>query len=311
MADTTSDIGVLWDRFEAGLGAYLATMADPDEQDHLLIELPDTAPEEQGCAPYAQFATFDSGLMIRAEISGNAYLQPKYALDPAAQAFLERAGWSGNIADSEGEANWYLELPRALSDDIAHDVTAALRSLFGVAHPHLLTYSAWGPAADGAEVLGLCAAADVPVDAPAAPALAAALVVEPEDREQLTAYVARVLTEKYDEPPTLDDDGDFVLHHLDQILWVRVRRDQPAVEIMARVAHGVHSRRATAVELGLLNRDHIWVHWVLRDRAVWQHLFVPAMPFVPRHLDGLLDVFFAAMTETRDDLAYRTGAKVA
>lgn len=65
------------------------------------------------------------------------------------------------------------------------------------------------------------------------------------------------MREKYGADPTVDDDGDFVLHHLGQPVWVRVRTDQAAVEIMARVAHDVHSRRATAVEIGLLNRDNL------------------------------------------------------
>ena len=120
-----------------------------------------------------------------------------------------------------------------------------------------------------------------------------------------------LLREKYEGEPTIDDDGDFVLHHLGQPVWVRVRADQPAVEIMARVAHDVHSRRATAVEIGLLNRDNLWVRWTLRDRTVWQTLVLPGSPFVPSHLDAMLDLFLEAMTSTRDDLAYRTGAKVA
>jgi hypothetical protein len=36
-----------------------------------------------------------------------------------------------------------------------------------------------------------------------------------------------------------------------------------------------------------------------------------ALPFVPFHLSTLLDNFLKAMSSTRDDLAYRTGAKVA
>ncbi len=120
-----------------------------------------------------------------------------------------------------------------------------------------------------------------------------------------------LLREKYEGEPTIDDDGDFVLHHLGQPVWVRVRDDQPAVEIMARVAHDVHSRRATAVEIGLLNRDNLWVRWTLHDRTVWQTLVLPGVPFVPSHLDAMLDLFLETMTSTRDDLAYRTGAKVA
>ena len=60
---------------------------------------------------------------------------------------------------------------------------------------------------------------------------------------------------------------------------------------MARVAHDVHSRRATAVEIGLLNRDNPWVRWTLHDRTVWQTIVLPGLPFVPSHLDAMLDVF--------------------
>lgn len=71
------------------------------------------------------------------------------------------------------------------------------------------------------------------------------------------------------------------------------------------------SRRAAAVEIGLLNRDSPWVRWTLRDRDIWQTILLPGNPFVPSHLHTMLDQFHKAMTATRDDLAYRTGAKVA
>ena len=130
-------------------------------------------------------------------------------------------------------------------------------------------------------------------------------------RDDLQVMVRMTLHAKYDEEPTVDDDGDVVLTHMDQPVWVRARPDMPAVEIFARVVHDVHSRRATAVEIGLLNRDNLWVRWTLRERTVWQTLLLPASPFVPSHLDEMLDLYLAAMSETRDDLAYRTGAKVA
>ena len=76
------------------------------------------------------------------------------------------------------------------------------------------------------------------------------------------------------ERPPVDDDGDVVLMHLEQPVWIRVRPEQPAIEISARVAHDVRSRRATAVELAVLNGDNPWVKWVQRDRTVWQHLVI-------------------------------------
>jgi hypothetical protein len=320
-SDAVDEMAASWQEFEGKLAAYLATMTDPAERDHLRIELADPDPEgDGGCPPYAQFAAFGDGQMIRAEVSGDVYLLPQYQLDEGDHEFFRGLGWSGNLEGGDIEdRNWRLVRPVASAHEIANHVTWAMRHIFGIVHPQLLSYEAWGPAADHIDVLGLCATNDIPIDEGAfglgsglpvqAPGVAVA--VEPADREELLAYVASVLREKYECEPPIDDDGDFVLHHLGQPVWVRVRGDQPAVEIMARVAHDVHSRRATAVEIGLLNRDNLWVRWTLRDRTVWQTVVLPGFPFVPSHLDAMLDLFLEAMTSTRDDLAYRTGAKVA
>jgi len=315
-----------WEELEGGLATYLSMMVDPDEDDHLLIELTDPDPDgDVGCPPYAQFAAFGGGRMIRAEVSGNAYLRASFRLGTDAAAWFTSLDWAGGGQSAEAgdveERNWHIEVAVEFADEVARTVVQAFRQHFGIPHPQLLTYQAWGPAADEAEILGLCATGDVPLDEPTAPtgtsieaehqSVLGQVVLEPADREELLAYVAGVLREKYEAETTLDDDGDFVLHHLGQPVWVRVRPDQPAVEIMARVAHEVHSRRATAVEIGLLNRDSAWVRWDQRDRTVWQTLLLPGIPFVPRHLDAMLDVFLDTMASTRDDLAYRTGAKVA
>lgn len=140
---------------------------------------------------------------------------------------------------------------------------------------------------------------------------ATGLAIEPADRDELVKLVADQLRQKYEEEPDVDDDGDFVLHHMDQPVWGRVWDDQPVIEIFTRVAHDVYSRRAAAVELGLLNRDNLWSRWIMRDRTVWQSVRLPGKPFVPSHFDLMIDLFFAAMSETRDDLALRLRASVA
>lgn len=313
----SAEVNAAWEAFEAGLAGYLATMTDPKEGDHLLVEVTDPDPDgEAGCPPYAQFAACGDGTSIRAEISGNAYLRAHFRLGDDAAGWFAQMGWAGGTtaeADDLEERNWYVAAPLDQGEEVARVVVEAMRDRFGIVHPQLLTYQAWGPAADEAEILGLCATGEVPVDEPIADhqPILGQLALQPGNRDELLGFVGSLLREKYEGEPTLDDDGDFVLHHLGQPVWVRVRVDQPAVEIMARVAHDVHSRRATAVEIGLLNRDNLWVRWTLRERTVWQTLLLPASPFAPSHLNEMLDLYLAAMTETRDDLAYRTGAKVA
>lgn len=306
-AHETDDVHGLWWQLEVGLTAYLSRMTDLDEHDHLLLEL-SVGDSEEGCAPYAQFAAFGDGTMLRAEISGNAYLAPQHHLGDRGCQALAEAGWRGN---DDQEKNWFSMLPVESADEIAAEVVWALREHFAISHPQLLTYQAWGPAAAHVAVLGLGATDDVPVDDPQPPITAGPMqAVRPDDRDELTALVRAVLRTKYDAEPHVDDDGDFVVPHLGQPVFVRARADQPAVEIIARVAHGVHSRRAAAVEIGLLNRDNAWARWALHDRHVFMHLLIPAMPFVPQHLDDLLGLFLEAMSETRDDLALRLRAKV-
>lgn len=301
---TTPGVEQAWIELKDGLARQLAEMSD--EGDHLLLEMP--AGSGPGCTPYAQFAGFGAGTMIRAELSGNAYLAPVHHLADEWCDGLRMMGWSGN---DEAEPNWYVERPLADAGIVAATVVGALRQAFGVEHPQLLTYNAFGPHADSAVVLGLAATEDVPAELPATEPLALPPMLLPSDRDALLSMVTTSLHARLGEAPTVDDDGDFVLSHLDQPVWVRVRQDQPAVEIMARVVHGVRSRRATAAEIALLNRDHLWTTWVLGGRDVWLRLPVPAYPFAPGHLASMLDVFFDAMGKTRDDLAFRVGGRVA
>ena len=308
-----------WDRLASSLAAYLATMVDPAEDDHLIIELAaaDTSPGA-GSPPYVQFAGFGDGRYLRAEVAGDAYLLPAYRLADEAATLLRRLGWEGNEpAGRPEERNWHIE--RSISDVamVADQTVQVLRDCFRVAHPQLLTYQAWGPAAEGASVLELCATGDVPIEQSVAPSAQdgaaparGAIALEPADRDELLDMVASVLRRTYGTEPEADEDGDFVLEHMGQPVWVRVHTEQPAVQIMARVAHDVHSRRATAVEIGLLNRDNLWVRWNLRRREVWQTAALPGLPFVPSHLEEMLRIFCHAMTTHRDDLAYRTGARV-
>lgn len=77
------------------------------------------------------------------------------------------------------------------------------------------------------------------------------------NRDELIRLVGDALTEKFGERPAVDDDRDFVLHHMGQPVWIRVHADFPAITIMARVGHGVYSRRATEVELDPQPHRHV------------------------------------------------------
>lgn len=302
-----------WVEFEQQLAAQLARMDDVEESDLLIVEVPgfddDAAP---GTAPYAQFAAAEAGAALHTEVSGDAYLRAEFRLGAGDWAAMRSAGWSGA---AEEEPNWFRDDPLASAVQVARSVVIALRERFGVAHPDLLTYRAWGPAADEAAQLDLCASTAVPVDTvdlrrtAEQEQFADGTFQVPVSQEDLGLMVGRVLRDKFD-GVEVDEDGDFVLPHLGQSVFVHVLPQEPAVHIIARVVHGVRSRRGAAVETGLLNRDDVWVKWTLRERSVWQEVMVPAMPFAELHLIVMLDIFLATLERTRDDLALRTGGEV-
>ena len=62
--------------------------------------------------------------------------------------------------------------------------------------------------------------------------------------------------------------------------------------------------------ISILNRDSVWTKFVLRDRDVFMHIDVPAMPYAENHLHEMLSVFLHAIEEFRDDLALRTGGRL-
>lgn len=304
-----SDSKQAWVEFAEALTGYLGEMTADDGRDgNLLLEVP-SGDEEHGCAPYAQFAS--TGTMVRAELSGNAYLASVHELSEESATYLRLCGWQGN---DEDEPNWFVEAEDWEVDVVAGNVADALHHYFGVPHPTLMTCRAWGAGAENAVQLGLTASSDVTAEA-AAPAVPSPVdpteVVLPSSPDQTRDVVAALLRDELDLTPKVDADGDLVVIWEGQPVYVRADRSQPMIKVFARVAHNVHSRRRTAIEVGLLNRDHAWAKWLLDDRAIIQTMAIPAMPLVPFMVKELLLSFLLTMTATRADLVLRTGGVAA
>ncbi len=290
-----------WQRFEKRLGQFLAQMDHPG--DELLLELPTARTEAPArCA----LVRGDGSPTLRVALYANPDLDP-------ATRFAVATMLADGDANRRHDDPITAERPIEDATGLAAQIIYCAQAMHGLAHPQLLTYRVDGPVAALAGVLGLQPSADIPPDVVSRDATAPQRPVAtmPASRDELIDLVRDVLRGDLGTEPAVDDDGDFVLSHLGQPVWIRVRQDQPAVEIFARVAHDVPSRRRTAVEVGLLNRDRVWVRWVLRDRDVWQQLMIPGAPFAPAVLTAMLKVFLDAMGETRDDLALRLEANVA
>lgn len=311
--DPTDELATMWSDLTDALTGSLDGLGMCEAGAFLRLEL--IGPEPKGAAPeyypYVHFAATGELDGVVAEMPGDLLIHPLYALDDAQAEALRGTGWEDNIGS--GELEWTLEFSSDDAEWVATQVVTILRDFFGIVHPQLLTFRCKGFVPEIGDILGLTETDKVPIDKPTLATFgggdeARAHVVR--SRAELIPLVAEVVGEFVDDEPEVDGDGDFVLRIMGQLAWVRVLDDQAAVEILARVVHGVRSQRGAAVEIGILNRDAAWVRWTLRERDVWQSIMIPAQPFAPTHLKELLKVFCRAMAATRDDLALRTGGSV-
>lgn len=193
---------------------------------------------------------------------------------------------------------------------LARIVVDLFKDVYGIPLPGLLAYAGHGPSVDAAAVLGLTRLDQVPTDIVPGWSIPAEMgaVHHFVTRGGLTSLVGELLQGRFDEVESVD--GEFHLRHEGHQVVIRALPDQPAVEIVTRLVHGVRARHIALTEIGILNRDSIWTKFVLRDRDVFMDINVPAMPYAENHLHEMLVVFLEAIEAFRDDLALRTGGKV-
>jgi len=289
-----------WQEFEHLLDNVPLHMDDPQDGDHLIVQL------EGKQKPYLQFATTDGGRHLRVEVSGNAHLALAWQLTSDQCALMRIDGWQGHTED---EPNWIHDIGVGDAPQVTNHLVDVLATRFGLPHPQLLTQHCFGPfteAIDVASELGLPASQSV-IDK----AVCEMELIFPEDRAELHAAAGSVLRAQHGDQVVLDDDGDYRLPLDDHPVWVRVRHDLAMIEAFAVVVTDVRSRRQAAIELGLLNRDYPMIKWTMQDRHVIQTVALPGYPFVPAQLSVLLVLFANVLAQASGDLSLRTGGRVA
>ncbi|WP_158707702.1 T3SS (YopN, CesT) and YbjN peptide-binding chaperone 1 [Janibacter massiliensis] len=283
-ADHDAPVSYDWIHLEHDLVGWLMSAVGHDEPSRLVVELP-------GGGRHASvvLATNPSVKGLRGDIRGGG-------LAPEVAKMLPTLGWM-----SDGAHTWTTFRAADDHSPIVREMLLALRDGYGIPDPGLLTYRAWGPVADEAQDLGIQATETVTVEHQQD----ATVVHDVLTTADLRARLVDIVRELYETEPEVDDDGDVVLHHAGQRVWVGPIGDSLVVRVFARVVHGVYSRRAAATEIAILNRDHSLVRFDLRGRDVWLAVDLPSSPFVPDHLVGALAGVFAAIDRNRADLALR------
>jgi hypothetical protein len=288
-----------WVRFQAGLADRLAEMA---EDDVLVVEAM-VGEDEAGAAPYVQFCAWGGG-MLRGEVASNHVLVEARELDERGERALGEIGYAAptygpDDEPDDGSLNFHVDLPQGEADRLAVMSVRALRDVFGVPHPALLT----GDLADEATTPEEPAAAER-TDEPVA-------AYPHGGHEELTALVDWALTPYFGHEPVHDDDGDIPVEVGGTVLFVRVHESVPVVELFACLATDVQDLERAAFEVNVLNRDVRFVKFRLAGDAILADLQLPAWPFAPEHLRAMLAVMTDSLQQVEADLVERVvGSRV-
>ena len=216
-------------------------------------------------------------------------------------AALAGLGWNlpthgpDEEADS-GSTNFYLDAERIEADRLAVMAVRAFREVFGVPHPAFLSSddladhrcSAPGPADDA-------------VDEP--------LAINPDDADHLRALVDAALVPLFGGLPEHDSDDDVPVVNGSGVVWIRVLENAPVVQLFSALVYDATDLERAAFEVAVLNRDVQFLKFLLLDDTVMAYLYVPALPFAPRHLRAMLDLMCRTLNRIDEDLATRVGGR--
>lgn len=286
-----------WTRFQARLGDRLAELA---EGDVLVIEAMVGDDSEPGARPHVQFAAWGDA-MLRGEAASNHVLMAPRRLEGEQERALLALGYDAPTHTPDdppdlGSLDFHVDLPQAEADRLAVMSVRALRDVYGVEHPALLS---------GDVVEDLSA----PEEPAAVERTEEPVAAYPHGHEELSELVDRALTPYFGHEPRRDDDGDIPVDLGSTVLFVRVHESVPVVELFACAASDVQDLERAAFEINVLNRDVRFVKFRLVGDSILADLQIPAWPFAPEHLRAML----AHMTETIErigaDLVERVGGR--
>lgn len=213
-----------------------------------------------------------------------------------AQGTEEERGAAGSAADAQGDAGrtaYAVDLPRSHAHLLAAVITDTLRQVVGAPHPAFLdagTLTITPPDPDQAQ------------ERPQVDLDEAVRVTTP---AQLRAAVETTLHATMGHPPRRDADGDVPIVFGTTLVYVRTADAQPVVSIFAILVQDVADLDAARREVGILNRESVFAKFHLVGRQVVASVAIPSLPFVPRHLVGMIELMGRELDRLDDALALR------
>lgn len=272
--DRATEVG--WAGFLTRLAAHLATATEP-----LRI-----TPYGAGSESAPALEVRPDGEVLHAELR---IPEGRPALDEQNRRHLGSLGWR-----EESPTAYLLERPRTHAHLLAAVVSDTLRHVVGAPHPAFLdagslTIAPPDPADD------VAVRPEIDLDEP----------VRVTTPAELRQAVETTLHATMGHPPRRDADGDVPIVFGTTLVYVRTADAQPVVSIFAILVQDVADLEAARREVGILNRESVFAKFHLVGRQVVASVAIPSLPFVPRHLVGMIELMGRELDRLDDALAVR------
>lgn len=282
--DRATEIG--WAGFQSQLGDHLATTGEP------LVVVP------YGAEP-------DSSPVLEVRPTGEGEDQALHAELRAPEGSTwpedERARHMGVLGWSvdPGRTAYLLDLPRTHAHLLAAVLTDTLREVVAVPHPAFLDAGALTPAAPSEDEQESAPVPELDLDA-------AVPVRNPQALRELVDATLHVLL---GHPPRHDQDGDVPILFGTALVYVRTADTQAVVTVFAIPVQDIRDMDAARREVEILNRSSVFAKFHLVGRQVVASVSIPCLPFVPRHLAGMVELMGREIDRLDEDLALRVDGR--
>lgn len=204
-------------------------------------------------------------------------------------------GWSTD----PGRTAYLIDLPRTHAHLLAAVLTDTLREVVGVPHPAFLD----------AGVLTPRPPAEDQQEKPPVPELDLDTAVPVQTPQQLRELVDTTLHVLIGHPPRHDQDGDVPILFGSALVYVRTADAQPVVTIFSIPVQDITDMTAARREVEIFNRSSVFAKLHLVGRQAVASVSIPCLPFVPRHLVGMVQMMGRDIDRLDEDLALRVGGR--
>ena len=274
---------------------------------YVLLELAWPEDELAHAAPYVQLTVADG--VVRSEAVSNHHLDPRFRLDAGRVKALAELGWEapgspGGPDGPDGSRNHWRddELPED-AGTLARLLVGTLRDVYGVPAPCFLQ-------ASGFDEHGPLVADELPfglrTSTPPAPPVDVTVVV-PGDTDDLRHHVAAVVGSIVEHEVEFDEDGDVPVPVDDNVVYVRVDEDAPAVTLYAAVLSDVHWTPRVGDTLNDVNKRFRYGRLVFHKGHVFLEHRLFCRPFVPALLRHAVEGMTGIVGHVEQDLQDRLG----